>query len=185
MIHKSEIEWLLKSAAYSKMLFILCACCVFGSLIIAILAYRSLTVKLHNKANRLHEVETELLNQRCAVTTLEKSDLKSEMIERNEVPMAIAELTREGRYRGLNFSSISPGALQSTTQADIGVLPISITIESEYKNIGQFLSYVEDFPCSIVEIESLSIRPRKGDQSKLNEELILNLYVEISNAAQK
>jgi len=105
-------------------------------------------------------------------------------MQRNEIPLAIAELTEKGRELGLNFSSISPGELQETTQASIRKLPISFTIESEYKNVGQFLAYVEGFSRSIAEVESLSIRPRENNLPKLSVELVLNLYVEIENATQ-
>ncbi len=105
-------------------------------------------------------------------------------MQRNEVPPAIAELTEKGRDLGLNFSSISPRQLQETTQASVWKLPINFTIESEYKNVGQFLAYVEGFSRTIVEVESLSIRPRKNNLPKLSVELVLNLYVEIANATQ-
>jgi Tfp pilus assembly protein PilO len=167
-----------------KKLHILCACCAFSGLIILIFAYRPLIIKLHHAANRLHEVETELLSQHAAIAVSENSEGKGQMIQRNEVPLAIAKLTEKGRGLGLNFSSISPGQLQETTQTSIRKLPISFTIESEYKNIGQFLAYVEGFSRSVAEVESLSIRPRENNLPKLNVELILNLYVEIENATQ-
>ena len=170
---------LIESLGPSKTLLILCACCVLSGLIILIFAYRPLMVKLNDAANRLHEVETKVLNQRGAIAALEKSDVKGQMMQRNEVPLAIAELTEKGRDLGLDFSSISPRELQETTQASIRKLPINFTIESEYKDIGQFLIYVEGFSRTIAEVESLSIRPRENNPPKLSVELLLNLYVEI------
>jgi len=175
---------LIESLGPSKTLLILYACCVLSGLIILIFAYTPLMIKLRNAANRLREVQIELLNQRGAIAALDKSDVKGQMMQRNEVPLAIAELTEKGRDLGLNFSFISPRQLLQTTQADIRKLPISFTIESEYKNIGQFLAYVEEFPRSIAEVESLSIRPRENNLPKLSVELVLNLYVEIENATQ-
>jgi len=175
---------LIESLGLSKTLLILCACCALSGLIILIFAYRPLMIKLHDAANRLNEVETKLLNQRGAIAASEKSDVKGEIMQRNEVPLAIAELTEKGRDLRLNFSSISPRKLQETTQTGIWKLPINFTIESEYKNVGQFLAYVEGFSRSIVEIESLSIRPRENNLPKLSVELVLNLYVEIADATQ-
>jgi len=167
-----------------RKLHILYVCCAFSGLIILIFAYRPLMIKLHDAANRLREVETKLLNQRGAIAASERSDVKGEMMQQKEVPLAIAELTKKGRDLGLNFSSISPGQLHQTSQTSIQKLPISFTIESEYKNVGQFLAYVEGFSRSIVEVESLSIRPRENNLPKLNMELVLDLYVEIENATQ-
>jgi Tfp pilus assembly protein PilO len=162
-----------------RKLHILYACCAFSGLIVLIFLYRPLMFKLRDTANRLHEVETKVLNQRGAIAASKKSDVKGQMMQRNEVPLAIAELTKKGRELGLNFSSISPRQLQETTQASIRKLPINFTIESEYKDIGQFLAYVEGFSRTVAEVESLSIRPRKKNPPKLSVELVLNLYVEI------
>jgi Tfp pilus assembly protein PilO len=124
-------------------------------------------------------VETKALNQRGAIAASKKSDVKGQMMQRNEVPLAIAELTEKGRDLGLNFTSISPKQLQETTQAGIRRLPIKFTIESEYKDIGLFLAYVEGFSRTIAEVESLSIHPRENNPPKLSVELAINLYVEI------
>ena len=181
---KSKIISLTESLGPTKKLLILCACCVLLGLIALIFGYRPLMIKLHNAANRLHEMETKLLNQRSAIAALDNSNIKGQMIRQNDLSLAIAELTEKGRSLGLQFSSIAQQPLQETTQAGIQKLPISFTIESEYKNIGQFLAYVEGFSRSVAEVESLFIRPRENNLPKLNVELILNLYVEIENATQ-
>jgi Tfp pilus assembly protein PilO len=147
-------------------------------------AHGPLMIKLRNAANRLRKVETELSNQRSAIAASGNSDVKDQMMRQDEVPPAIAELTEKGRDLGLNFSSISPSQLQETTQASILKLPINFTIESEYKNVGQFLASVEGFSRSIAEVESLSIRPRENNLPTLNVELVLDLYVEVENATQ-
>ncbi len=170
---------LIESLGPSKTRLILCACCLLSGLIILIFLYRPLMIKLQDAANRLHEVETKLLNQRDAIAASKKSDIKDRMMKRNEVPLAIAELTEKGRELGLNFSSISPKQLQQTAQTGIRRLPINFTIESEYKDIGLFLAYVEEFSRTIAEVESLSIQPRKNNPPNLSVELALNLYVEI------
>jgi hypothetical protein len=167
-----------------KKLHVLCACCAFSGLIILIFAYRPLITKLHDATNRLRKVQIELLNQRSTIAASERSDVKGEIMRQNEVPLAIAELTERGRELGLDFDSISPGALVETTQAGIGKLPISFAIESEYKNVGQFLAYVEEYPRSVTEVTILSIRAHEENLSNLDVQLVLNLCVEIENATQ-
>ncbi len=169
---------LTESLGPSKTL-ILCAGCVLFGLIVLIFTYRPLMVKLHNAANKLHEVQTELLNQRSAIAAIDNSNLKSELIRQNDLSLAIAELTEKGRSLGLQFSSIAQQQLQETTQASIRKLPINFTIESEYKNAGKFLTYIEGFSRSIAEVENLSICPSENDSTKLSVKLVLNLYVEI------
>ncbi len=176
---RNRLIRLIESLGPSRTLLILSGACVLSGLIILIFVYRPLMIKLHDAANRVHMVETKALNQRGAIAASKKSDVKGQMMQRNEVPLAIAELTEKGRDLGLNFTSISPKQLQETTQAGIRRLPIKFTIESEYKHIGQFLAYVEGFSRTIAEVESLSIRPRENNPLKLSVELALNLYVEI------
>ncbi len=169
---------LIENLGPSKVL-VLCVCCALSGLVILLFAYWPLISKLHNSANRLNEVQTELLNQRSAIAALDNSNVKGQIIQQNDISLAIAELTEKGRSLGLQFSSIAQQPLQEITQADIQKLPISFTIESEYKNTGQFLTFIEEFSNSIVEVESLSIHPRKNNPPELSVELVLNLYVEI------
>jgi Tfp pilus assembly protein PilO len=168
----------------SKTLYILCVFCIFLGLIILLFAYQPLIVKLHNASNKVRESEIELLNQNSAIAVLDNTDIKGKIIQQNEIPSEITELTKKGRELGLDFNSISPGELQDTTQAGIWKLPIGFTIESEYKNLGQFLAFVEEFSSSIIEVESLSIHPKDKNLHALSVELVLCLYVEIENAVQ-
>jgi len=157
---------------------VLIACCVLLCLIIVIFGYQPLIDKLKDASNRLHEAETELLEQVSAIAALEKVDVKGKIIQQNEVPLAIDELTEKGREFGLQFSSISPNQLLETKQPGIWRLPVSFIIESKYKSLGQFLDYIERSSRSIVVTESIAINPKEENSSGLSVALILNLYVE-------
>ena len=162
-------------------LHMLYTCCALSAPVILLFAYWPLISKLDNSASRLDEVQAELLNHRSAVAVLDNSNVEGELIRQDDISLAIAELTEKGRSLGLKFSSIAQLPLQETAQAGIAMLPISFTIGSEYKTAGQFLAHIEDSPCGITKVESLSIRPKEVDQSELSVELMLNLYVEIEN----
>jgi Tfp pilus assembly protein PilO len=138
-----------------------------------------LVVKLYRSATRLNELETELLTQRGVVATSDKPDTKVEVMPRNEVPLAIAELTAKGRNIGLSFSSIATQRLRKTSSSDSRRWPVTFAVKSEYQNLGEFLVYVEEFPRTLVEVESLFIRPIGDDPSELSVGLVLDLYVEI------
>ncbi len=169
----------LKETLGPKKLRMLYACCALAGVVILLFAYCPLMSKLSTAANRLGEVQAELLNQQTAIAALDNSNTKGDLIRQDALSLAIAELTEKGRSLGLQFSSISQRPLQETTQAGIQKLPINFTIESEYKNVGMFLTYIEDTSGSITEIESLSLCPSENDSVKLNVKLVLNLYVEI------
>ena len=156
----------------------LIACCVAPFLIFIIFGHKPLIDKLKDASNRFQEVEAELLEQHRAIAALEKIDVKDRMIQQNEVLLAIDELTEKGRDFGVQFSSISPSQLQATTQPCIWTLPVSFVIESEYKNLGQFLEYIEKSSRNIAVAKSLSINLKGEDLSRLNVGLVINLYVE-------
>ena len=160
---------------------ILIACCVLPCLVFIIFGHRPLIEKLKDASNRLQEAKTELSEQHRAIAALKKIDVKGKMIQQNEIPLAIDELTEKGREFGLQFSSISPSQLRETTQPGIWKLPVSFIIESEYKNLGQFLDYIETSPRNIAVAESLSINPKGENLSRLSVGLVVNLYVERKN----
>lgn len=161
------------------------ACCGLLGLIAVVFLYRPLLIKLHEAAGRLSETETELLRQRAALSASQKSDKIGEIRLESEPALMIADLADKGRELGVNFGSISPGDLRPTTQVDVGILPVAYVVESKYKNIGEFFAYVEDYSRSIAEVESFRIHVRKEVLPELDAELVLNLYVDMEDAATK
>ncbi len=159
----------------------LIACCVLPCLIFIIFGHKPLIDKLKDASNRLQEVETELLEQHRAIAALKKIDMKDKVIQQNEIPLAIDELIEKGREFGLQFRSISPSPLRKTAQPCIWMLPVSFVIESGYKNLGQFLDYIETSSRNIAVAESLSINPKGENLSRLSVGLVINLYVERKN----
>ena len=149
----------LKENLGPRKLRMLYACCALSVLIILLFEYWPLMSKLSNSANRLDELQAELLSQRSAIAALDNSNLTANIIRQNNLSLAFAELTEKGRSLGLQFSSLAQQQLQETTQAGIAKLPISFTIRSEYKTAGQFLAYIEGSPCGITEVGNLSILP--------------------------
>ncbi|MBN1805984.1 MAG: type 4a pilus biogenesis protein PilO [Sedimentisphaerales bacterium] len=160
---------------------ILYVCAIFLGLIIAILLYRPLINKISEASDSLSTLKSELLDKQTAIAALKDSNVKGDIIQQDEVSMAIAEIAEKGRKLGLNFSSISPSQLHQTTEAGIQKLPIRFIMESEYNNFGQFLAYIEELSGTIAAIETISIYPCKDSPSGLSIELILNLYVKGEN----
>ena len=174
---KAGLEFLKKPVAF-------CTCCGLLGLTAIASLYRPVLTKSHEAANKLSETETELSRQRAAISASQRLDRSSEILPRSDLPLVIADLTDKGRELGISFTSILPGDLRQTTQVDVGILPITCSVESEYKNIGEFLAYVEDYSRSIVEVEGFFINTNKKALPKLSADLVLNLYVDMEDAAQ-
>ena len=165
---------------YNKPRILYTGYAIFGAIIL-IFVYWPLISKLDMASKNLNELQSELLNHHGTIASLGNLRANSKVMRQNEVPPAIAELTEKGRSLGLHFSSISPGQLQETEQAGIQKSPISFAIESEYRSLGQFLEYIEELPCGVMEIKSISLHSGKENSSKLTTELVLDLYVEVEN----
>ena len=158
--------------------------CALLIIFVLIFAYRPLMIKLHNADRELDSLEARLSSQRNNVAALRKLDLKVRLMQQKEVSQAIDELTEKGRTLGLKFISIAPKELQKSAYGDFKKLPINFKIESEYKSLGQFLAYLEEFPRSAAEVKTFSICPRKEILPDFNVELLLNLYMEAEDGKE-
>lgn len=157
--------------------------CALLIVFVLIFAYRPLMIKLRNADKELKSLATQLLNERNNIAALKKLDLKCRLMQQKEVSQALDELTEKGRNLGLKFISITPKDLQKEVGGNFKVLlPITFQIECAYQSLGQFLVYLEEFPRTITEVKSLSIRPREEILPKLNVEVMVNLYMEAEDA---
>ena len=163
---------------------ILYGLCALLIIFVFIFAYRPLAVKLRDADIELESLKTQLLSQHNNIAALKKLNLRSRLMQKEEVSQAIDELTERGRTLGLKFVSITPGKLQKSAQGNFKKLPINFKIESEYKNLGQFLAYLEEFPRTIAEAKSLSILPKEEILPELNVELLVNLYMEAEDGKE-
>lgn len=158
----------------------------FALLIVFVLffAYRPLMTKLGDADRELKSLEAQLLSQRNNVAAFEKMELEGKLMQQKEVSFALDELTEEGRGFGLKFISITPKELQKSAQGNFKKLPVNFKIESEYKKLGQFLAYLEEFPRTIAEVESISIRPREEILPKLDVEALVSFYMEAGDGKE-
>jgi Tfp pilus assembly protein PilO len=161
----------------SKTLSILYGSLVFLVVLILIFVHRPLVIELQGKDKEFRSLESRLLNQRNIAAMFKTIDLERKLMRQKEISLAIDEITEKGRALGIKFVSIAPQKLQELEQVDVKRLPIDFKIESEYKNLGQFLTYLEEFRRSIVEVENLSIQKQKKVLPQLEVEMLVHLYI--------
>lgn len=154
------------------------------ALLILLFAYRPLGGKLEDANRELNSLTSQLLSQRNNVTTLKGLKIEGKLMQQREVSLAIDELTEKGRALGLKFNSITPGKLEKSAQGDFKKLPINLKIEAGYASLGKFLAYVEEFPRTIAEVESLSIRSQEKALPNLDLDLVVNLYMEAEDGQE-
>ncbi|MBL7091808.1 MAG: type 4a pilus biogenesis protein PilO [Candidatus Omnitrophica bacterium] len=167
-----------------KILFILYSFCALLIVFILIVAYRPLALKLGNAQRKLDSLQTQLLAQRDNIAAFKKVDLKGRIMQQKELSQAIDEITGKGRTLGVKFISITPKELQKQAPGNFKALPTTFQMECDYKSLGQFLVYLEEFPRTTAEVKNLSVRPREKLLPKLNIEVLVDLYLEEKDAKE-
>lgn len=123
------------------------------------------------------DIEARLLEARKAISSLRQDTAKRTLISEEGISLAIDELTKEGRSKGINFISITPERIEKSEDRHYKVLPIEMEIESTYKDLGIFLGSVDDLEKSLITVRSFSIAPYKEDPKRLRTKLVINMYL--------
>ncbi len=149
-----------------------------------LLVYRPLAINLHQTRLELQGLQAKLFNYRENADALKGLELTGRLMHQNELSFAIDEITEKGRGLGLNFTSIAPGQLQQELRGNFKLLPIAFGIEASYQSLGEFLSYLEELPRTMAEINSMAIRPKNDTSGNLSVELAVKLYMETDNGSK-
>lgn len=134
---------------------------------------------LINKLKLLHleyrDLETSVLQARDAISSLKLKELKKGLVSEADVSLAIEELTREGKAKGINFISLTPKRIERQ-QAPYKVLPVDLGLEASYVMLGDFLGKLDDLNRSLVLIRKFYIVPNKLNPKMLTVRLSLDMY---------
>jgi len=135
---------------------------------------------LINKLKLLHlecnGLETSVLQARDAISSLKLKELKKELASEADVSLAIEELTKEGKARGINFISLTPKQIERQ-QAPYKVLPVEMELEASYVMLGDFLGKLDDLNRSLVLIRKFNIVLNKPNPKMLTVRLSLDMYI--------
>ncbi|MFH1046118.1 MAG: type 4a pilus biogenesis protein PilO [Candidatus Omnitrophota bacterium] len=156
---------------------------VVAAVIIALvvsLTHRPLAKRLADAQHKLQLLQSQLEVIHRRTGSLKETSLSEKLLKRQDLSLAIDDITAQGRSLGLKFISITPGEATHYDEGNFDLLPISFKIESSYEAMGSFLLFLEDFSRSITFVENLSIRP-KGVADLLDLDVIVSLYLEAEN----
>ena len=135
---------------------------------------------LINKLKLLHlecrGLETGVLQARDAISSLKLKELKKELASEADVSLAIEELTKEGKARGINFISLTPKQIERQ-QASCKILPVDLELEASYVMLGDFLGKLDDLNRSLVRIRKLNIVSNKANPKISTARLSLDMYL--------
>lgn len=144
--------------------------------------YRPLISKLKKQHLECRTIESEANQAQETIAALKKKDKKTILNEAG-VSVAIDELTRQAKSKGINLISITPRQIKEK-DAHYKILPIEMEIESTYEDLGVFLGALDKLEKCVVTIESFNTATERVEASKLKTKLIIDMYLAGSEYAK-
>ena len=139
--------------------------------------YRPFVNKCRLAGSESRGIEAEILRAREAIDLLKQATTKRTLISEKDISIAIDELTKQGRSKGINFNSIALGKIEDPGDSKYKILPIDIEVKSTYKELAVFLGLLEELEKSLVTVKNLNISSGKEKTAKLNTRLTVNMYL--------
>lgn len=139
--------------------------------------YRPLINKCRDQGSECRRIEKEAQEAHEAIALLVQVAVKRTLISEKDISVAIDELTKEGRSRGVNFTSIMPGKIKSSGDSGYKILPIDMGLESGYRELAVFLGSLEVLEKSLVTVKDIDIAADTARSAKLKTRLTVNMYL--------
>ncbi|GEM_PF-3195434 len=139
--------------------------------------YHPLASQINFKKKEWQNLERDLIIAREFIFKKDDLGRKGHILSRQEISLAIDEITRVGRKQKINFISISPQGIQDVSGAPYRCLPIELELESEYKDLGSFLGALKELRESFVTVRNFKIVRHGTVYSLLQSKIIIDLYV--------
>ncbi len=136
--------------------------------------YGPLIGKLREAYLKCRAVETEAMDAREAIANLKTLETKKGLISEDEISLAIDELTRRGKSKGINFISMTPKKIEQSNDSRYRTLPMEMEIESSYEALGVFLGLLDELEKSLVRVRSFNVTSDKEKGAKLNTRLVVD-----------
>lgn len=150
------------------------ACVALAALYLFI--YQPLLKKIRVKAAECHLLEPQVLQARKNVSILAIKGREKNFIGPEEIASAIEELTQRGRAKGVTFLSFTPRQIEKKG-AGYQVLPIDMEIESQYRDIGNFIGGLDTLDKCLATVRNFYITPLSDKTDKVKTRLTVNLYL--------
>ncbi|MCX5699525.1 MAG: type 4a pilus biogenesis protein PilO [Candidatus Omnitrophica bacterium] len=142
-------------------------------------AYLILFRPLINKLKLLHSeyqgLETSISRARDAISSLKLEGLKKELVSEADVSLAIEELTKKGKAKGINFISLTPQQI-AREPGHYKVLPVDLELEASYAMLGDFLGKLDDLNRSLIRVRKFNLVSNKLNPKILITKLSLDMY---------
>lgn len=149
-----------------------------GFIFLFFIFVRPLFVKIHSMRKELRSISQELNSARNIIKSTDDLEEKGHVLAREEISLAIDEITKKGKALNINIISISPQEIEGLEGSSYQRLPIHMDLESEYKDTGLFFGAMERLKQSIVTLRSFAIQRDEDILPLMKSKVVLDIYVE-------
>lgn len=139
--------------------------------------YYPLASQINLKKKEWQNLERDLIVAREFIFKKDDLGRKGHLLSRQEISLAIDEITKVGKKQKINFISISPQEIQNVPGAPYRCLPIELELESGYKDLGAFLGALKELRESFVTVRNFKIIRHATVYSLLQSKMTIDLYI--------
>lgn len=166
-----------KAAIKRKLLLIGIGAAALGSLTVYLIFYHPLQVKLGPLGSECRAIEEEARQARNTISKFKQAGAVKRVVSEGEVSQVIDELTKLGKWRGINFVSLTPGFAEKFEDSPYRVLPIEMETGSSYQALGEFLGSLDGMEKGLATVEGFEIAQNEKNPAKLRTKLRIMLYL--------
>lgn len=140
--------------------------------------YRPLASKISRQKKEWQAIEKDLTIARGFISKKDDLGRKGHLLSRQEISLAIDEITRIGRKQKVNFISISPQEIEPAAAGEpCRRMAIQIDLEAEYRDFGNFLAALKELRESFVTVRSFKMVRHESVYSLLHSQMIIDVYL--------
>ena len=151
---------------------------IFGVVVLFLFIFMGpLWGRIRSITHELRLVEEQLAVSRVDVESARKLQFTGPLLLRDEISLAMDEITKTGKTFNINFFSISPQDLEDIEDSASQRLPVFIESESAYKDFGLFLGALADLKSSIVTIRNFKMTRDEAILPLVRSKLVIDLYL--------
>jgi len=147
--------------------------------------YKPLWQQVGSKARKLQALKQKLDAAHRIFDNQECLEARGHLLKREEISLAIDEMTKAGKALNINFIMISPQEIIKPGDSRYPVLPIKMDLSSGYKELGLFFGALESGEKSIMTVRSFHIQPHPKRASEVKSQLITEIYMRGSEYGQE
>lgn len=148
-----------------------------ATVVIFAFLYLPVIKAVSTKNAECRRVETEAREAREMIATAGKIYGERMLISEYKIGVAMDALTKHGKVMGVNFISMKPGEIKDVPGARYKEISIEMRIESNDKQLADFMGSLDELKRGIVKIDSFDITPKSEDGGLLDSKLVIKLYI--------